>query len=92
LEALHLEFVDIFTDEFVKEIVSLGTFKQLEVFHIVEYWPGALTMEALQLLIQHCPRLKRIEGLSSCQLLTGPLVEKLKRKILKQNLDLEIIH
>jgi hypothetical protein len=91
VEALRLQCRGIFTDEFVNEIVRLGTFKRLEVFHICEYGSGDLTMEALQLLIRHCPRLKRIEWLSRCRRVTGSRFEELKRQILQQNLDLEIV-
>jgi hypothetical protein len=91
VETLHLKCVLMFTDEFVNEIVRLGTFKHLALFDIQEYSTGALSMEAIQLLIQHCPRLKRIEGLSSCPQLTGLHIEELKRQILQQNFDLEIV-
>jgi hypothetical protein len=91
VEELHLEEAHIAIDQFVTEIVSLGTFKQLALLHIEEYWSADSNMGALQLLIQHCPRLKRIEGLSRCPQLTGALIEEFKRQILQQNLDLEIV-
>jgi hypothetical protein len=60
------------------------------VFHIEEYWPGALTMEVLQLLLGHSPRLKRIEGLGYYKRLDNRHIIELKRQISEQNYDLEI--
>jgi hypothetical protein len=80
----------VFTVEFVKETISLGTFTRLEVFEIVECWPGALNMEALQLLIRHCPRLKRIAGRRYWPRLNNSDIKELKRQIAEQNYDLVI--
>jgi hypothetical protein len=90
LEAVHLFGVNIFTVEFVREIIRLGAFQQLAVFHLEEYRIATLTMEALQLLIRHCPLLKRIEGLAECPHFNSLLIKKLKRQILKRNFDLVI--
>jgi hypothetical protein len=90
LETIHLTAVNVFTVEFLREIKNLGTFKQLEVFRVAEHAPGALTMEALELLIGYCPLLKRIEGLRHCPKLNRQLIYGLKREILKLNFDLLI--
>jgi hypothetical protein len=90
LRTIDIENISIFTVEFVREILILGTFTQLEVLHVEESSTGALTVEALQLLIRHCPHLKRIEGLRSCSLLHTFDVAKLKHGLLLQNFDLEI--
>jgi hypothetical protein len=90
LKTIHLTEHNIFTVEFLRAIISLGTFKQLEVFRVKERAPGSLTMEALQLLIEHCPLLKRIEGLGRCPKLGIFFIDDLKREILQQNLDLVI--
>jgi hypothetical protein len=90
LETIHLSEVNIFTVEFLREVISLGTFKQLEMFRVAERAPGALTVEALELLIGHCPLLKRIEGLKYCPNLNRHLINDLRRQILEQNLDLLI--
>jgi hypothetical protein len=74
----------------VREIENLGTFAQLEVLHIEERLPGALTMASVRLLIQHCALLKRIEGLRKCRHFNAFLIEQLKREITSHNLDLEI--
>jgi hypothetical protein len=90
LETINLSEINIFTVEFLREVISLGTFKQLETFRVAECAPGALTVEALELLIGHCPLLKRIEGLGHCPNLNRHLIDDLKRGILKQNFDLVI--
>jgi hypothetical protein len=78
-----------FTVEFVREFISLGTFTQSEVFHVHECWPGALTMEALQLLIRHCPLLNRIEGMRFCPRVRH-LIPELRKQMLRQTFDLVI--
>jgi hypothetical protein len=90
LETIHLTAVNIFTVGFLREIISLGTFKQLEVFRIAECPPGALTMKALELLIGHCPLLKCIEELGHCPKLDIFDMYDLKYEIWKQNFDLVI--
>jgi hypothetical protein len=72
------------------EVVRSGTLANLEEFCVEEIQPGALTMEALELLIKHCPHLKAIEGLSYCPLLYCNDIQELKRRISAQNLDLQI--
>jgi hypothetical protein len=90
LETMHLSAVNIFTVEFLTEIMSLGTFKQLKVFRVMESVPGAINMAALKLLIGHCPLLKSIAGLSHCPNLNRRLIDELKDEILEQNFDLLI--
>jgi hypothetical protein len=80
--------LNVFTDELIREIISLGTFKQLEEFSVMDNKPGSLTKEGLKLLIGHCPLLKRIEGLSNCPDFNTFLIDDPKRQILKQNFDL----
>jgi hypothetical protein len=74
----------------MREVVSSGTLANLEEFCVNEYPPGALTMEALELLINHCPHLKTIEGLRNCPLLKPYVTQRLKRRISAQNLDVQI--
>jgi hypothetical protein len=90
LKTLVIASTGIFNVKFVKEIRTLGTLTQLEVLHLREYSPWALTVEALQLLIRYCPHLKRIERLGWCPLLDTYDVINLKHEVLVQNLDLEI--
>jgi hypothetical protein len=88
LKTIYLGCAKILTVEFVRGILNLGTYKQLEVFRIEEYCPQYLNERALQLLIMHCPLLKRVE-LSSCQDLPPNPFREIKRQILLQNLDLK---
>jgi hypothetical protein len=62
----------------------------LEDICVRELRPGALTMEALELLIKHCPHLKNIDGLKCCPLLSPDVIQELKRRIVAQNFDLQI--
>jgi hypothetical protein len=90
LKRIHLQEISIFTVKFVRKILNLGTFRQLEVFQISEGWPGALTLKALLLLLQHCIRLKHVESLRCCPRLNRFIIEKLARGLSSQNLDLSI--
>jgi hypothetical protein len=74
----------------MREVLDSGTFANLEEFDILEVEPGALTMEALELLIQRCPHLKGIKGLETCMRLTRRFNQKIERRLLARNLDLEI--
>jgi hypothetical protein len=90
LETIFLFSISIFSVEFVSEIIRLGTFKQLQVFDVREFKPGALTVEALELLIGHCPLLKLIKGLTHCQNINTVTLDELKRQLLEQNYDIVI--
>jgi hypothetical protein len=89
LKTIDLIRTRIFTVEFVTVILNLGTYKQLEVLRLAEYLPKDITAKALELLIGHCPLLKRIELVG----ITGPGLEyvfgELKHRILLQNFDLK---
>jgi hypothetical protein len=88
LKTIYLKYVNVFTNEFVGEIISLGTLTKLEVFHIEEFSPSALTEEGLLLLIRHCPLLKRIDGLRWCPRLSDSFIRHLNIGISEQNFDL----
>jgi hypothetical protein len=101
LKTIDLVCTRSFTVEFVTEILNLGTYKQLEVLRVEEYLPDAITVKALELLIGHCPLLKRIElggnrSPGSEYVFggnRGPGLEyvfgELKHRILLQNFDLK---
>jgi hypothetical protein len=78
-----------FTVEFVREVLNLGTYRELEVLRVQEIEPHLINEKALELLIGHCPLLKRIElvgsGASGAEYVFG----NLKRQILLQNFDLK---
>jgi hypothetical protein len=85
-----LKNINIFTVPFVRKIITLGTFKQLVVLELQEHWPGALTIEALRMLIGHCPFLKCIEGLGRCPRLHSYLIRQLRDEMKSHNFDLKI--
>jgi hypothetical protein len=90
LKTIHLRHINFFTVDFVREILTLGTFKQLEVLQLKEELPGAVTIEALRMLIGHCPLLQCIKGMRSCPRFNSHLIRQLKDEIKSQNFDLEI--
>jgi hypothetical protein len=92
LKIIDLRVIGIFTVDFVREIRNLGTFKQLEIFHVEEICPGALNMDAVQLLIHQSPLLKRIEIVGRCRHFHRDAFGELKRQIVLQNLDLKLKH
>jgi hypothetical protein len=75
----------------VSEIIAFDNFANLEEFYIRETGYGALTMEAVNMLIEGCPQLKIIEGLRTCPHLNPVFIRELRRKLLADNLDIQII-
>jgi hypothetical protein len=90
LKTIRLSSINVFTVEFIRKCVRRGTLANLEQICVREIQSGALTMEALELLIKDCPQLKTIEGLRYCPLLSPYDIQELKRRILAQNLDLQL--
>jgi hypothetical protein len=82
--------VDIFTVEFMREVLNSGVFANLEVFEILQNEPGALPMEAVELLIERCSHLKIIRGLGTCKQIKSSFILELKYRLLVRNLDLEM--
>jgi hypothetical protein len=82
--------INIFTVDAMRDTLRRGTFTYLENFYIQETGHGALTIEAVDLLIEHCSYLKKLAYLGSCPLLNPDLIIQLKNRILLRNLDLEI--
>jgi hypothetical protein len=58
LKTISLTDISTFTAEFVRDIISLGNLTQLEAFYIWTYNQPPITMEAVQLLLQHCSPIK----------------------------------
>jgi hypothetical protein len=87
-----IDFIDTssFTVEFVKDILNLGTYKQLKILRLEERTCHIINVAALQLLIPHCPLLKRIE-LVVRRILGGDVFEELKRQIVLQNVVLTVV-
>jgi hypothetical protein len=74
---------------FVREILNLGTYKQLELLRVRETIPRLINKKALELLIEHCPLLKRIELVGTAGDSEEYDFGELKRQILLQNFDLK---
>ncbi|PNF28291.1 hypothetical protein B7P43_G05442, partial [Cryptotermes secundus] len=91
LKTIRLDLINIFTVEFMREVIRSGTLAYLEDIWLHERWPGALTMEALELLIEHCSYLKSIKDLRTCIQIPVRFIEELKCRLLVQNFYLEII-
>jgi hypothetical protein len=91
LKTIRLDSINIFTVGFMSEVLNSGTFANLEQFYIRETGRGALTMEALDMLIQRCSHLKIIEGLTTCPRLNPGFIQELQDRLLRGNLDLEVM-
>jgi hypothetical protein len=91
LEKIHLNGIDIFTEEFMREVLRLGTLANLKECYITESFEGALTFQVLQLLIQHCSHLKRFGYTKRLPSLNSANVLNLQREMLEQNFDIDFI-
>jgi hypothetical protein len=91
LEKINLNSVNIFTEEFVREILRRGTLSNLKEFYISETRDGAFTFEAAKLLIDHCSHLRKLGYLVQCPRFTSELIHRLENENLQQNFDLEIM-
>jgi hypothetical protein len=87
LKSIRLMKTSSFTVELVTEISNIGTYKQLEILCVNEHWREDIDVKALELLIQHCALLKRIELVGSS--LERDVFGELKGEILLQNFDLK---
>jgi hypothetical protein len=88
LEKLNLNSVNIFTEEFVSEILRRGTLANLEELYICETRNGAFTFEAAKLLIHHCSHMRKLGYLVRCPRFTPDLIQQLENENLQQNFDL----
>jgi hypothetical protein len=91
LKTIECRGVYIFTHDFVSDCVNRGRFRNLERFHINEAWQGGLTMQSIELLIQHCEHLKSVGYLATWANLNPFLIRDLNQSILFRNFDLEIL-
>jgi hypothetical protein len=78
LKIILLKNINIFNVDFVREIITLGTFKQLKLHQLKEHGRGALTIEAFRMLIGHCPFLECIAGVRSCPRLSSYRISQLR--------------
>jgi hypothetical protein len=89
LKTICLIRTSSFTVLLVKEIINLGTYKQLEILRVEEIWQEDIDVKALELLIQHCPLLKRIALTGGRRSLYRDVFGELKHQILLQNVHLK---
>jgi hypothetical protein len=91
LQKIDLTWVNVFTVEFMTEVVTRGTLRNLRECCICETKEGSsLNFEVLQLLIQHCPHLKVFGVVRFLHQLDSNSIEQLKGEMRAQNFDLTI--
>jgi hypothetical protein len=91
LERIELRWIQIFTEEFMREAIRLGTLANLKECYISEDDEGVLTFAVLQLFLQHCPRLKIFGHTAQLRQLNALNVEHLRRQLSEQNFDIDIM-
>jgi hypothetical protein len=91
LQKITLEWVEIFSVEFMREVASRGTLANLKECYITESLEGGLTFEVLQLLIHHCSHLKTFGNLGWLPHLNVEDVLELERELLTQNFDFNVV-
>jgi hypothetical protein len=89
VKTVELKFTEDF-DRFLREILNLGTYKQLEVLRLQRTGFRLINKKPLELLIEHCPLLKRIEFVGTTNASERYILKELKRQILQKNFDLTI--
>jgi hypothetical protein len=89
LKTIDIECKRFFSVEFVRDILNLGTYKQLEILRVGLNMLKNIDAYTLRLLIAHCPLLKRIE-LEGIKVFDRDVVEELKRQIVMNNFDLKL--
>jgi hypothetical protein len=87
LKTIHFKGISCFNVQIMQDILNLGTYKQLEILRVDQKARDDIDVDALQMLIAHCPLLKRIE-LEESKLVLDDFGE-IKRKIELQNFDLK---
>jgi hypothetical protein len=91
LEVLECAGLDFLDNDFICEALQQGAFRNLQYLLIKETGNGALTMRTVDLLMQHCEKLKVLGHLKTWQQLTRNMVRDLKQRIMLRNLALRIM-
>ncbi|PNF28289.1 hypothetical protein B7P43_G05440 [Cryptotermes secundus] len=91
LERIELLGIDIFTEEFMEEVINLGTLANLKECYISETEEGALTLNVIEQLLRHCSNLKISGHTEQLDHLNSENVLQLKRELSEQNFDIDII-
>jgi hypothetical protein len=90
LQIFEYEGMDILTDDFIRDAMLQGAFRNIQRFWIEETGDGALTMRTVELLLQHCEDLREIGLLRSWRRVTPSECSDLRERIRIKNIDLHI--
>jgi hypothetical protein len=60
LQIFECKGVDILTDDFIRDAMQQGAFRNIQRFWVEETGGGALTMRTIELLLQNCEHLREI--------------------------------
>jgi hypothetical protein len=91
LQIFECKGVNILTDGFIEDAMRQGAFRNVLRFWVVETGNGALTMRTVELLLQHCKRLREVGYLGSWRLVAPELISNLRNRIVIMNLNLHIL-
>jgi hypothetical protein len=81
---------EIWNDDLVSEAIRQGGLKNIVELYIYETGDGVLTLRTVELLIEHCERLRRLGYLEEWGRLTVDNIRNLLSIIKNRNLDLHI--
>jgi hypothetical protein len=90
LESFAWSGDEILNDDLVSEAIRQGGFENIVELYIQETGDGVLTMRTVELLIEHCERLRILGYLRRWGRLTEDDISNLKNIIKTRNLDLDI--
>jgi hypothetical protein len=82
--------VDILTDDFIRDAMLQGAFRNILRFWVEETGDGALSMKTVELLLQHCEDLREIGYLGTWRLVSRNQYKALTKRIKDTNYDIII--
>jgi hypothetical protein len=91
LQIIECKGVNILTDDFIRDAILQGAFRNIVRFCVEEIARGALSMRTVELLIQHCDNLREIGYLGSWRLVDPELISDLRNRIAVMNYNLHIL-
>jgi hypothetical protein len=91
LQVFECKGVNVLTDDFIRDAVWKGAFRNILRFKIEEIAHGALTMRTVELLLQHCEHLREIGHLGSWRLVDPEHISDLRNRIVITNFNLHIV-
>jgi hypothetical protein len=90
LQIFECKGVDMLTDDFIRDAMRQGAFRNILRFWIEETGDGALTMRTVELLLQHCEHLREIGLLKSWRRVTRSQYLDLMETMRIMNIDLQL--